>query len=163
MRKMAGKKGRSSNRAQSALELVAAARENPYLRRLIEDRTLRRRLFGALAAARSAYGRAVNGRPPARALLEDRRLQRDLLQAVTALRDVAKGVREQPEKAAGASKLLRRSLVVAGIGSLAAVAVSKQARNKVLDLLFGKEEEFTYSPPPSGSGAQQSPTYSEER
>jgi len=144
---MAAKKGSKNNRALAALELVGAARANPYLRRLIEDRTVRRRLLGAYGAARSAYSRAANGRPPVRALVEDRKLQKDLLEAVGALKDVARTVRAEPAKAARGGKLVRRSLLLASVGSLVAVAASKKARGKVLDLLFGKEEEFTYTPP----------------
>jgi len=159
---MAGKKGSSGSRAQAAWELIRMAKDNPYLRRLLEDRNLQRRLRTALGAMGSAYGRAANNGAPARALLEDRKLQRDLLAAIAGLREVAKGLREQPSAARGGRSLLRRSLVVVGLGSLVAVAASKSARGKVLDLLFGKEEQFTYSPPPGTASPQQAAEYSRE-
>ena len=44
---------------------------------------------------------------------------------------------------------LGRLLVLLGIGSGVALAASEKLRSKVLDLLFGAEEEFQYTPPPS--------------
>jgi hypothetical protein len=40
-------------------------------------------------------------------------------------------------------------VVLVGAGSGAALAASEKLRSKVLDLLFGAEEEFQYTPPPS--------------
>ena len=42
-----------------------------------------------------------------------------------------------------------RVILLVGIGSGTALAVSEKLRSKVLDLLFGAEEEFQYTPPPS--------------
>ncbi len=59
------------------------------------------------------------------------------------------------KKKRGGFKRLVFLLVVAGG---VALAVSEQARNKVLDKLFGSEEEFKYTPPaPSGDGAGDAP------
>ena len=49
-----------------------------------------------------------------------------------------------------------RKLLVLAIGAGVALAVSEDLRSKVLDALFGKEEEFDYgstapSTPPSGA------------
>jgi hypothetical protein len=41
--------------------------------------------------------------------------------------------------------MLRKILIVLVVAVLA-VALSEQVRNRVLDALFGAEEEFTYSP-----------------
>ncbi len=46
-------------------------------------------------------------------------------------------------------------IVVVGTG--AALAASSSLRSKVLDVLFGKEEEFQYTPPPN-SGSTESTT-----
>jgi len=145
---MAAKKPAEGVRPQSVVSLIETARHNPYLGRLLEDRAARRQLLGALATARAAYAKA-NGRGPARSLLRDRKLQRDLLLAAGALRDVAKAVRQEGEPERRPRKLLRRVAVAAGVGSVAALAASKTVRGKALDLLFGKEEEFSYNPPPT--------------
>jgi len=42
---------------------------------------------------------------------------------------------------------LGRLLMLTVIGGAAALVASEPLRNKVLDLLFGAEEEFQYSPP----------------
>jgi hypothetical protein len=42
--------------------------------------------------------------------------------------------------------MLRKILLLLVV-STAAVALSESLRNRVLDALFGAEEEFTYSPP----------------
>ena len=39
-----------------------------------------------------------------------------------------------------------RTLLIAGVGSGVAIAGSEKLRSKVLDTLFGAEEEFEYSP-----------------
>jgi hypothetical protein len=39
----------------------------------------------------------------------------------------------------------RRSVTVVILGGLVAVVASKEIRSKLLDLVFGSEEEFTYS------------------
>jgi hypothetical protein len=38
-------------------------------------------------------------------------------------------------------------LVLIAIGAVAALVVSEPLRNKALDVLFGAEEEFEYTPP----------------
>ncbi len=50
------------------------------------------------------------------------------------------------------------ALVLILIGTIAALAVSEPLRNKALDLLFGAEEEFQYTPPadPAENGASAS-------
>lgn len=121
-----------------------AVRGNEYLRRLIEDEELRESLLSAYGAARSAYGRVSNGKPLTKALLEDRKLKRELAEAAGALREASMSLRD------GSGKRRRkggggRTLLILLIGGALALALSEQARSKVLDLLFGAEEEFDYS------------------
>jgi hypothetical protein len=130
-------KGRVSKAAE-------AAQRNQYLQRLLEDEELRSSLFSAYGAARSAYGRMSNGKPPTRALMEDRKLQKELKQAVNALRDASGSLREPPKKARRKGSLGRTLLLLTVAGALAMV-LSDSLRSKVLDLLFGAEEEFDYS------------------
>lgn len=47
--------------------------------------------------------------------------------------------------------MLRKILIVLVV-SILAVTLSEELRNRVLDALFGAEEEFTYSPPTAPAG-----------
>jgi hypothetical protein len=85
--------------------------------------------------------------------MENKKLQKEMKQAAEALRDASSAMREGPKKRrrGGFGKLLVVGLVGAGV----AVVVSENLRNKVLDTLFGAEEEFDYTstttPPPAPS------------
>jgi hypothetical protein len=127
-------------------DLRSAARSNRYIERLIEDEQLRGNLIAAYGAARNAYGRMSNGKPASKALFEDRKLQKELREAADALRDAASTLREPPRKARRRRRggLPRKLLLLAIAGALA-LALSETLRGKVLDMLFGAEEEFEYS------------------
>jgi len=47
---------------------------------------------------------------------------------------------------------VKKLLFLIVVGGTGALALSEDARSKVLDALFGSEEEFQYSPPSSPSG-----------
>jgi hypothetical protein len=121
-----------------------AVRGNDYLKRLIEDDQLRESLLVAYGAARSAYGRLNNGKPAGKALFEDRKLQHELSEAANALRDASFAIRRPPSKPKRKGGFGRTLLVVV-VGAALALALSDGLRSKVLDLLFGAEEEFDYS------------------
>ncbi len=121
-----------------------AAQNNQYLQRLIEDEELRSSLFSAYDAARSAYERVSNGKPAGWALLDDEKFHDELKSAAGALRDASGALRE-PAKKTRKSGGFGRSLVLLTVGAVLAVALSEGLRSKVLDLLFGAEEEFDYS------------------
>ncbi len=125
-------------------EAARAARQSRHIQRLIEDEALRANLIAAYVAARSAYGRMSNGKPATQALFEDRKLQRELSDAASSLRKATSSLREPPKRARR-RKGLGRSLLLLGVGSMLAIALSESLRTKVLDLLFGAEEEFDYS------------------
>jgi hypothetical protein len=127
-----------------ASEAARAARRNLYLQRLIADEELHASLLAAYGAARSAYGRMNNGKPPTQALFEDRKLQRELKEAANALRDASNALREPPKRRRRRGGLVRTLLLLTVAGVLA-MALSEGLRSKVLDLLFGSEEEFDYS------------------
>ena len=116
--------------------------ENPYVQRLVQDDDLRDDVRVAYDNLRSAYGRAANGKGPAKALLEDKKLQKDLKTAGDALRSASVALREgkKPKK-----RRLGRLLLIGLVGAGLAIAVSEDLRNKVLDALFGAEEEFDYT------------------
>ncbi len=117
----------------------AAATASPYVQRLIQDPELRENLRTAYESARKAYGR-MNGKGPGKAL-DDKKVQRDLRQTVESLRDAAESLREKPKR----KKRRGRMLLVAVVGAGAAVALNEGLRKKVLDALFGAEEEFEYT------------------
>jgi hypothetical protein len=136
----------SSSGFGKAGEAARAARSNRYIERLIEDEELRGSLLAAYGAARSAYGRMSNGKPATTALFEDRKLQKELREAAGALRDAANTLREPPRKTRQHRRGgLGRKLLLLGIAGVLALALSEDLRGKVLDLLFGAEEEFEYS------------------
>jgi hypothetical protein len=126
-------------------EAARAARRNRYIERLIEDEQLRASLIAAYGAARGAYGRMSNGKPASKALVEDRKLQNELRDAANALRDAANTLREPPRKAKRRRGGIGRKLAVLAIAGVLALALSEELRGKVLDLLFGAEDEFEYS------------------
>jgi hypothetical protein len=134
----------ASSRIGRAGEAARAARRNRYIERVIEDEQLRANLLAAYGAARSAYGRMSNGKPVSKALFEDRKLQRELRDAAHALRDAA-GVLRQPPPKARRRGGIGRKLALLAIAAVLALVLSEQLRGKVLDLLFGAEEEFDYS------------------
>jgi hypothetical protein len=121
-----------------------ALRGNEYIKRLIEDDELRANLLAAYGAARGAYGRAFDGKPATKAIFEDRKLQRELREAARALREASSALREPPRKARRKGGLGRAFLLLI-VGAALALALSEDLRSKVLDLLFGAEEEFDYS------------------
>lgn len=152
----------AKNGMGKAGEAARAAASNRYVRRLIEDEELRDSLLVAYAAARSAYGRMSNGRPATQALFEDRKLQRELAQAARALRDASVALREPPRRRRRRGGI-GRSLLVLTVGAALALALSESLRSKVLDLLFGAEEEFDYTSTtmpaePAPAAAESAPT-----
>lgn len=137
------KLGKASDRASVA---ARAVQSNQYLQRLIEDEELRSSLLGAYESARNAYGRVSNGKPIS-ALLDDHKLQKEIKEAASALMDASGSIRESPAKAKRGRKGggIARTLFVLTISAGLAVALSEGLRAKVLDMLFGAEEEFDYS------------------
>jgi hypothetical protein len=133
----------AKDRINKAGEAARAAQRNRYLQRLLDDEELRGSLLTAYGAARSAYGRMTNGKPATQALFEDKKLQKELKEAAEALREASGSLREAPKRRRKGG--LGRSLLLLGVAGVLAVALSEGLRSKVLDLLFGAEEEFDYS------------------
>ena len=133
----------AKSRTAKAGSAARAARDNPYVQRLIEDDELRDNVRVAYQAARGAYGRMSNGKGPTKALMEDKKLHRELREAANALRDASSALREGPKRRSGGG--LGRKLFVLAIGAGLALALSEGLRSKVLDALFGSEEEFDYT------------------
>jgi len=133
----------AKDRINKASEAARAAQRNRYLQRLVEDEDLRGSLVTAYGAARSAYGRMTNGKPATQALFEDKKLQRELKEAADALREASSSLREPPKRRRRGG--IGRSLLLLAAGGVLAIALSEGLRSKVLDVLFGAEEEFDYS------------------
>jgi hypothetical protein len=133
----------AKSKAAKAGAAASAARSNPYVQRALEDEDLRDNVRVAFEAARDAYGRLSNGKKPAKALMDDKKLQKDLRKSAEALKEAGAALREGPKKKRrfGLGKLL----FVVLIGGAIAVATNEGIRNKVLDLVFGAEEEFDYT------------------
>jgi hypothetical protein len=120
------------------------AQNNRYLQRLIEDEDLRENLLTAYGAARGVYGRMNNGKPASKALFEDKKLQRELRDAANALRDASGALNDGPKKKRRKGGL-GRALLLLTVAATLAMVLSEDLRSKVLDTLFGAEEEFDYS------------------
>ena len=125
---------------------AAAATTSPWVQRLAEDEELRDNFRVAFEAAKDAYERITDSKSPKDAV-SDKKVQKDLKTAADALK-------EGPQKRKRKGGFMRKLLVLA-IGAGIALAVSEELRSKVLDALFGKEEEFDYgstapaTPPPT--------------
>jgi hypothetical protein len=130
-------------KAAAAAGAVTAARSNPYVQRVIEDDDLRDNVRVAFEAARDAFDRLSNGKAPAKVITDDKKFHKDLQTAAEALRDAGSSLREGPKKKkrVGLGRKLMLLVIAAGL----AVAISSDLRAKVLDALFGAEEEFDYT------------------
>ncbi len=142
-RHKATRRGGMAQAKKKAKKAAAQARANPYIRRIAEDEDLRQNIMDAYESARKAYARLNNGKSPFEADLrrqeapegdqERRRVDQGRQ------RRAARGAQE--EARGGFGKVLLVGIAGAGV----ALAVSEGLRKKVLDGLFGAEEEFEYT------------------
>ena len=151
---MASKKKQVTKAGAGAVAAGKAVKDNPYLRRIVEDEELRENVRTAFESARKAYARMSNGKGPVRALTEDKKTQKQLREAATSLRDAAESLRSANRRP---KRKRRGGLLLLLVGAGLALALSEGLRSKVLDTLFGSEEEFEYSsttsPEPSTTNA----------
>jgi hypothetical protein len=131
----------------NAADVANVAKSNPYIARLVEDAKLRNNVREALDSSRRVYDRLSSGKTSPKALLEDKKVQSDVRKALEAMRDATITLTEAPKKRARKGITFGRTLFVAGVGGAVALAGSEKLRSKVLDVLFGAEEEFEYTPP----------------
>jgi hypothetical protein len=135
---------KAKKKAQKAQAAAMKARANPYVQRLWEDEDLRANIADAYESARKAYARLSNGKSPTKQIFDDKKLQKDIKNAASSFKDASVSLREAPKKQkkrGGFGKVLLIGIAGAGV----ALAVSEGLRKKVLDSLFGAEEEFEYS------------------
>ena len=104
---------------------------------------------GRRSARRPAHGLRVGAQglraherqgPDAKAL-EDKKVQKDLKEAADSLKSAADSLRAPPKR----KKRRGRLLLVGIVGAGPRAALSESLRSKVLDALFGAEEEFEYT------------------
>jgi hypothetical protein len=133
----------ANKKVAKAGKAAQSARSNPYVQRLLEDEDLRKNIVQAYESARDAYGRLSNGKNPTTQIFEDKKLQKHVKNAAGNLRDVSVSLREAPKKQRKGG--FGRILLLGVVGSGVALALSEGLRKKVLDTLFGAEEEFEYT------------------
>jgi hypothetical protein len=143
---MASRRKRSKAVPFNAADIANIARSNPYIQRLIDDPKLRKNVTIAVNSSRSAYDRVNDGKLQAQALLEDKKLHAELARALGAARDATITL-TYAKRRRRKGLTFGRFLLFLGIGGGVAMASSEKLRSKVLDLLFGAEEEFQYTPP----------------
>jgi hypothetical protein len=131
------------------------ARYNPYVQRLIDDEDLRQNLVEAYESAKGVYDRLGNGKSPTSQIFDDKKLQKELKNAAENLRDASMALREAPKKQRSGG--FGRILLLGVIGAIAALALSEGLRKKVLDTLFGAEEEFEYTSTTTASAPTNTP------
>jgi adenylosuccinate synthase len=140
---MASKKKQATKAGAGAVAAGKAVKDNPYVRRVVEDEELRENVRTAFESARKAYARMSNGKGPVKAITEDKKTQKQLREAATSLRDAAEALKSA--KSGGRKRKRRGGLLLLLVGAGAAIALSEGLRSKLLDTLFGSEEEFEYS------------------
>lgn len=137
------------NATDRAGQAFAKARENDYVRRMVEDEELRASLIAAAMAGRKAVQRISSNRASAvESVTSDRKVKRELRAAADSLRDAAERIKAPPKKR---RHPIRNLVLVALITGGVVLVVSESARNAVLDAIFGAEEEFVYTSQTSGA------------
>jgi hypothetical protein len=132
----------AQTRSAKAGDTARSVASNPYVRRLLEDEELRQNIRVAFEAAKDAYSRMANGRGPAKSLLDDKKVHRDLSTAAESFKEAADAIRG---KRRGGGFGLGKALLLGIVGAALVLILSEDARNAVLDKLFGPEEEFEYT------------------
>jgi hypothetical protein len=148
----------AKKKAAKAGAAAIAVKNSPYIQRVVEDEDLRENIVQAYESARNAASRLNNGKSPTKQIFDDKKLQKDLKKAAESFRDASVALREAPKQRKGLTfgRLLLLTVVSGGI----ALAVSEGLRKKVLDALFGAEEEFEYTSTATTPSAAAEPTTS---
>ncbi len=134
----------AKKKAAKAGAAAVAVKNSPYVQRVVEDDELRQNLWQAYESARDAAQRLSNGKSPTKAIFDDKKLQKDLRNAAESFRDASVALREAPQDQKS-SFSFGRLLLLGVVGAAVALGASEGLRKKVLDALFGAEEEFEYT------------------
>jgi hypothetical protein len=144
---MASKKKKAAAAAGGAAGAAKAAKDNPYVRTVVEDDQLRDDIQQAYESAKDAFERLSSKKSKnVKGLMTDPKLQNDLKKAVDSIKSAGETLIDAPKasKKKKSGGLGRKLLVLTVAGGLA-LALSEGLRKKVLDALFGAEEEFEYT------------------
>jgi hypothetical protein len=143
----------AKKKAAKAQKAALKARYNPYVQRVVDDEDLRENILQAYASSRDAFERLSNGKSPSKQIFENKKLQKDVKKAAENFRDASVALHEAPKKqrSGGIGRILLLGLVGGGV----ALALSEGLRKKVLDALFGAEEEFEYTSTTTSSSSPQ--------
>jgi hypothetical protein len=129
---------------------LASIKDNPYVQRVIEDGALRDNVTNVIESSKGAYAQLVSNGAPHKAVLEDSKLHGHVQSAASSLRDIALALNDVDAKHKLPFKKKKRhgrKVLLLVVAAGAALTLSESLRNKLLDALFGKEEEFQYTPP----------------
>ena len=141
--------------AANASESAQQLKDNEYLRRIAEDPKVRENARVAYESARDAFDRISAADNPAAAILDDDKVRRSIKKASDAALEARDRVIAPPRKSH-----IVRNLLILSAGAALAVVVSVGLRDKILDLVFGAEEEFDYVPttaPPAATATASAP------
>jgi hypothetical protein len=143
----------AKKKAAKAQKAALKARYNPYVQRVVDDEDLRQNILQAYASSRDAFERLSNGKSPSKQIFENKKLQKDVKKAAENFRDASVALHEAPKKqrSGGFGRILLLGLIGGGV----ALALSEGLRKKVLDALFGAEEEFEYTSTTTSSSSPQ--------
>jgi hypothetical protein len=124
----------------------------------MEDPAVRDNAKVAYQSAREALDRAKGSDNLVNALFDDAKLQAQLASAGRGIAGAREHLIAQQKK----KRHIGRAILVVVVGAALALALSEGLRNKVLDVLFGAEEEFDYvsttaPPAPAPSPVQEAP------
>jgi hypothetical protein len=146
----------AKKKAQKAQRAAVKARYNPYVQRLVDDDDLRQNIVQAYESSRDAFSRLSDGKSPSKQLFDDKKLQKNLKEAAESIRDASVALREAPkqQRKGGFGRFVLLGLVAGGL----ALALSEGLRKKVLDALFGAEEEFEYTSTTTAAPSTTAPT-----
>ena len=134
----------ANKKVQQAGKAAQSARSNPYVQRVLDDEDLRKNIVQAYESARDAYSRLSNGKSPSKQIFDDKKLHKHVKEAAGSVRDASVALHEAPKKQKSGGGL-GRVLLLGVVGGAVALALSEGLRKKVLDALFGAEEEFEYT------------------
>ena len=134
----------AKKKAAKAQRAAVKARYNPYVQRIVDDEDLRDNIVQAYESSRDAFGRLNNGKSSARSSCSTTRSCRRTSSRPPS-RSATRASCSARHRRSGARAASAGSCCSAIVGGAVALAVSEGLRKKVLDALFGAEEEFEYT------------------
>ena len=150
------RRGRKAG-AFNATDIADIVQSNPYVQSVINDAKLRKNVSTAVRSGKRAYGRVSDGKSPV-ALLEDKKLHAEMGRALGAARDATITLVRILGRKTRRRLSPKRVVVLATAGGAVIIAVNEKARSKLLDVLFGAEEEFQYTPPVNSASSESTTT-----